>query len=81
VTTVEHTCGRERMQCRAVSLDVELVAGCLVECAPPVGADLRADALLAKERERPTGHRAAREVEVKCPLAVAAQMKASRRVE
>ena len=81
VPAVEHTCRDEHAERPFVAVDVELVAGPTVEGPPPVRADLRADPLVAEERERAPRRRAAPEVEVERPLALSAQVQAARGVE
>jgi hypothetical protein len=61
--------------------DVQLVAGLSIERPAAVGADLRVDAELAQEAERPTGHRVARDVEVNRDLAAAEEVNGARGVE
>ena len=64
-----------------VALDVELEARAAVEGPASVRADLRADAVLAEEGERPSRGRSAAEVEMEPPATVAAEVQVAGGVE
>ena len=70
----QHARLAEHLRGRRVDLHVQLVARRPVERAPAIGADLRADAEVAQERERAPRRRRARQIEVHRELAVAAQV-------
>ena len=64
----------EDVQRARVALDVELEPCRAIEGASPVRADLGADAVLPKQRERAALRGPAPEVEVQPPLPVPAEM-------
>ena len=55
VTGIEDSCLDKHCERRLVAGDVELVAGCAVEGAAAVGADLGVDPEFAQEREPAAG--------------------------
>src|SRR4029079_11996848 len=78
---IEHACTVERLVRMPGAFEVELITSRPAERMLLVRPDLRVDAERTQERERSSGNRGAREIEMQRDLPAAAQVHAARGVE